>query len=216
MNRSEEIAKAREVDTEIARLWSLYHEVNDKAIDKRKQADRLEKLLLQVSMRTRESYTRRINVLRFEADVLGEEAEPLREAAVEYDNAHYEGWSRFFLVQHIHSSQHCSSFRRNTRIGWLPDVSGLTEVEAVKEHGETLCTICFPSAPVELTTKPVDPNLCSGSGKFHSTEYLTGRENAYVSPSGYCPDCLRWNTLTKTGVMRKHKVDETRRHALTK
>lgn len=76
-----------------------------------------------------------------------------KEAEVKAQEALYTGWSRFFLVLnpdgHIHSSRSCSTCQWDTRFGWLPDVSGLTEAEAVAAHGERLCTVCFPSAPVE-------------------------------------------------------------------
>lgn len=64
-------------------------------------------------------------------------------------------WSRFYLVTssagHIHSSMDCSTCRPTTEFAWLPTVSGLTEVEAVAEHGPTLCSVCFPSAPASWT-----------------------------------------------------------------
>jgi hypothetical protein len=219
MTRSEDIAKARRIDTQIAAAWDLYWEALEpiKALSSR--LDHAEKMVRYYSsdrhMNSGQIIHNQAKADAYSAQIeeIRAEAAPLRDAAIKMDKDLYEGWSRFFLVKHIHSNQRCSSFRPTTRVGWLPNVSGLTEVEAVKEHGETLCTICFPSAPVELTTKAVDPSLCSGSGKYHSTEHLTGRETSYYSPAGYCPDCLRWNTLTKTGVMRKHKVDETRRHA---
>ena len=67
----------------------------------------------------------------------------------------YESWSRFFIVQnvggHIHSTMSCSTCYPTTDFGWLPDLSGLTEADAVEEWGEILCTICFPDAPVAWT-----------------------------------------------------------------
>lgn len=64
-------------------------------------------------------------------------------------------WSRFFLVNnnggHIHSSMHCSTCFITTEFGWLPTLSGLTEKDAVEDQGSILCTVCFPSAPVEWT-----------------------------------------------------------------
>lgn len=217
MNRTAEIAKAREIDTMIAAEWAKYWEVANKITTMVKQTDQLDKSIryyVQRGLQIRASQDQaRRDVLERKIAELNPIANELREAAVQMDKDLYGGWNRFFLVHHIHSSMHCSSFRPTTRVGWLPQTSGLTEAEAVAIEGETLCTICFPTAPTELTTKKVDPDLCTGSGKYHSTEHLTGRENAYTSPSGYCPDCLRWNTLTKTGAMRKHKVDETRRHA---
>lgn len=69
------------------------------------------------------------------------------------------GWSRFFLVTssqgHIHSTTACSTchtYRSSASFGWLPEVSGKTEAEAVAAHGETLCSVCFPSAPVAWQT----------------------------------------------------------------
>ena len=68
----------------------------------------------------------------------------------------YTGWSRFFLVTsspgHVHSSMYCSTCRPTTTYGWLPELSGKDEPEAVAELGPTLCSVCFPSAPTEWTT----------------------------------------------------------------
>lgn len=62
-------------------------------------------------------------------------------------------WSRFFLVTsstgHVHASMYCSTCRWSTTYGWLPELSGKTEAEAVAELGAVLCSVCFPSAPVE-------------------------------------------------------------------
>lgn len=215
MNRTAEIEKAREVDTRIAAEWEAYYNARYLATEYAKQIERAQGQIERWGARQPglvESNTRLIE--RKQIEIAEQQALMVKhsEKANEIEEAEYTGWSRFFLVQHIHSNRNCSSFRPTTRVGWLPSVSGLTEREAVAEHGETLCTICFPSAPVELTTKQADPSLCSGSGKHYDTEHLTGRENAYSSPAGYCPVCGRWNTITKTRVMRKHKEDTTRRH----
>ena len=77
------------------------------------------------------------------------------EEAIEEAESEYTGWSRFFVVTssqgHIHSSMRCTSCYRTTTYGWLPELSGKTEAEAVAAHGPALCTVCFPSAPVEDT-----------------------------------------------------------------
>lgn len=76
-------------------------------------------------------------------------------AAYEEVSKEYTGWSRFYLVKasngHIHSSMDCSTCFPTTQFGWLVDVSGLSEAEAVAAHGERLCTVCFPSAPSAWT-----------------------------------------------------------------
>jgi hypothetical protein len=78
-------------------------------------------------------------------------------AKIEYLDAdkQYDGWSRFFLVNntngHIHRSLNCSTCTFRTEFSWLPSLSGLTESDAVEAHGSILCTICYPSAPIEHT-----------------------------------------------------------------
>lgn len=75
-----------------------------------------------------------------------------QDAILELDG-HYTGWSRFFLVissaGHIHRSQECHTCRVTTEYGWLPKLSGKSEDEAVEKLGPKLCSVCFPSAPVE-------------------------------------------------------------------
>lgn len=65
------------------------------------------------------------------------------------------GWSRFFLVTntngHIHKTMHCHTCFEDTNFNWLPRLSGLTESDAVQQEGEILCTVCFPTAPVNWT-----------------------------------------------------------------
>jgi len=69
--------------------------------------------------------------------------------------AQYTGWSRFFLVTsspgHVHSSMRCTTCFKTTQYGWLPEYSGKDEATAVGELGPVLCSVCFPSAPVEDT-----------------------------------------------------------------
>lgn len=86
---------------------------------------------------------------------VADEAYVAAQAALLEVEREYTGWSRFFLVKasngHIHSSLHCSTCFSTTEYGWLTDVSGLSEAEAVAAHGERLCTVCFPSAPSAWT-----------------------------------------------------------------
>lgn len=76
-------------------------------------------------------------------------------AALKTAEADYKGWSRFFLVQasngHIHSNLNCHTTFPTTQWAWLPELSGLTEADAVEEYGEILCSVCFKSAPVAWT-----------------------------------------------------------------
>lgn len=73
-------------------------------------------------------------------------------AVAEELERHYTGWSRFFVVTssagHVHASRNCRTTRSSTTFGWLPQLSGKSEAEAVQELGERLCSVCFPSAPI--------------------------------------------------------------------
>lgn len=142
MTRTAEIAEAREADTRIAAAWDEFWKVQDKVIA-------LSKTLRSFRSLRGERWERRTAEIAAQVEEVTAQANALRNAAKELDRELYTGWTRFFLVKHIHNTMHCSSFRPTTRVGWLPSVSGLTEVEAVSEYGETLCTKCFASAPVE-------------------------------------------------------------------
>lgn len=118
----------------------------------------------------------------------------------------YKGWSRFFLVQggHVHSSLDCSTCNRmgkSTKFGWLPDLSGLAEADAVKEHGAILCTVCYPSAPVEYTNK-YDLDKAAKSGqRCPSSGTGTWRNGERLRR---CPDCDARITVTGRGLIKAH------------
>lgn len=202
LTRKSEIDHARKVDNEVARLWSLFHEVND-------EMHRIAKNIEQTASYASKPYNQgEQRQAQYAARIAGDEAKlndlrPLREerrdAATQYNEEHYKGWNRFFHVVHIHNTMYCSSFRPTTKIGWLPDVSGLTAEEAVAAHGETLCTKCFPDAPVALTTKPVDESTCTG----HAVQPM--RTGYYRGNWATCSDCGERVTITSTGKLRKHK-----------
>src|SRR5580765_2744899 len=82
-------------------------------------------------------------------------------------------WSRFFSVPngHVHaniSSGECSR-TPSTVHGWHPELSGLTEADAVAQLGPLLCSRCFPSAPVEWTVGRPKSDRCQGSGRYASS-----------------------------------------------
>lgn len=205
MDRSLEIAKAREVDTRIAEQWNLYYAKIAEAMKLEKAVEQDKKNMVRWPRDAKmfeASITRaerRIKVLRAEAFVFAAKAD-------EIEGNEYTGWTRFFLVEHIHNSRSCHTLRPTTRIGWLPNVSGLTEREAVAEHGATLCTVCFPTAPVELTTKAADPTVCPGSGTFVKRD-LPSRLGFYTGNWATCPDCGERVTVRgQNGVkLMKHK-----------
>ena len=130
--------------------------------------------------------------------------------------AEYEGWSRFFLVPagHIHRSMSCSTCnngRSATTFSWLPQLSGLTEADAVAAHGAWLCTTCFPTAPVEYTNADAlakeakKAARCSGSGEAPVEYHATYRNY------GKCSGCDKWETTNdRSGLIRAHKAKEAK------
>jgi hypothetical protein len=120
-------------------------------------------------------------------------------------------WSRFFLVRdgHIHASQACHTCRVTTEFGWLPDLSGETEAQAVAAHGALLCTVCYPSAPVEWTNHyealeaAKKAASCPGSAKGYDP--TRPHELRQMSKWGYCTGCGTRQTVTSTGKIRTHK-----------
>lgn len=121
-------------------------------------------------------------------------------------------WSRFFLVTssngHIHSSMNCSTCNFRTTYGWMPEVSGQTMAQAIAEwdkrgSAEVLCTTCFPDAPSARTQKPVDENLCPGSGTSNYPRE-TARLGYMSGNYGVCSHCNTPITVSKLGRMRKH------------
>lgn len=73
----------------------------------------------------------------------------------EYDRR--GGWTRALLVQntggHVHSSMGCSTCYPSTQYAWLVDYSGHDENQIVYAAGELACTVCYPSAPVEVLAR---------------------------------------------------------------
>jgi hypothetical protein len=128
-------------------------------------------------------------------------------------------WARFFMVSagHIHRSMDCSTCNNGqtaTSFGWLPQLSGLTEADAVKAHGALLCTVCYPSAPVEWTNgKELEAEakaaaLCPGSRKGAVPD--PARRNLRY---GKCQGCGSTQALTTRGAIRAHKPAKAKANA---
>ena len=68
------------------------------------------------------------------------------------------GWTRAFLVSnvngHVHRSMNCSTCYDTTQYVWMTDYSGGTEEAVVEDGGDRICTVCYPSAPVESLNRP--------------------------------------------------------------
>lgn len=123
---------------------------------------------------------------------------------VEYDR---RPWKRYILVSggHLHSGYWCvgGTIYPTTVRNWWPDLSGKDFDAAMRELGEhahTLCTHCFPNAPV--LPKPED-NMCPGSRKSG----VPGTwKHQYPNGTAVCTGCDERKTLTPNRNVRAHKV----------
>jgi hypothetical protein len=118
-------------------------------------------------------------------------------------------WPRFFTVRggHVHSSENCQTCHRNgipTDIGWNPELSGQSEVVAVKALGPMLCSVCFPSAPLDWTKGKDKPPRCEGSGRPPVKGTSTGGWRRTYGRCSVCPESADSYLITDSGVIRAH------------
>ena len=68
------------------------------------------------------------------------------------------GWTRAFLVSnvngHVHRSMDCSTCFPTTEYSWMTEYSGGTEDAVVEDAGKRACTVCYPSAPIDVLNRP--------------------------------------------------------------
>lgn len=214
-----------EVDTKIAEYYQAHYQAREKFIG------RVKTLTKKVSGSTRGwyNYTNKEGVDQLvnldsklrrpthpvDVEFLYTQLVKIQELQEAYlaEEEKYTGWSRFFLVPggHIHSSMNCSSCNKGnmpTQFSWLPELSGLDEETAVEENGPILCTVCFPSAPVEWTIGKKEEDVCPGTG---TQDWVGGKPSrtGYMSGNGgTCSHCGAWaSTSSQTSWnIRKHKV----------
>lgn len=84
-------------------------------------------------------------------------------------------WTRAFLVSggHLHNTMDCSTCNREgrmTRFAWMTEYSGASEEQIVEAAGDRACTVCHPSAPVAVLSRP--------SVMFTPDEETAARERA--------------------------------------
>jgi len=72
--------------------------------------------------------------------------------------ANYTGWQRYWLVVSsaglVHASQHCHTCNKGrsaTLFALLPSLSGRSHEALVEALGPSLCSVCWPDAPVAWT-----------------------------------------------------------------
>lgn len=71
----------------------------------------------------------------------------------------YTGWVRYFLVVssagHVHNGLNCSTCYPTTAYSPVVSLSGKGADEAIDLLGSTLCSVCFPEAPISGKPKKI-------------------------------------------------------------
>lgn len=102
------------------------------------------------------------------------------------------GWTRAFLVDnaggHVHSSQACSTCFPTTQFGWLTSLSGSTEDEIITAAGELACSVCYPNAPVEVTSKPGTIRRTDQAARDERAAAKAARDAAKAAKAITAPD----------------------------
>lgn len=157
------------------------------------------------------------------ANHLGEYEDYLAEAqaklkqitdALDAHERNYAGWSRFWCVPngHIHRTMSCSTCNKmgnRTRFYLAHEVSGMDEAAAVNAQGPVLCTVCFPTAPLNWTNgldeaaKAKKAAQCPGSGRYYDSNLP--HESRRMAKWATCPECGDRPAMTSTGKLRAHK-----------
>lgn len=108
------------------------------------------------------------------------EAQDVRIAATEAVGDHeqgYTGWNRYFLVTssagHVHRSMRCSTCHLTTTFAPVVDLSGLDDATAVEALGDSLCTVCFPEAPVKGKVTKITKAAAARLAAAHSTKEVS-------------------------------------------
>lgn len=206
-----------EIDTAIAEIEGRRYDLLAKVAAPLKQLRALQRRISNGDTDT---------AVRSEHDSLEERVTALKEAAAgiasertPYDKEYHArgGWTRYFQVQHLHTSTYCSSLRPTTRIGWLPDYSGRAEEEMIDAAGDMVCTKCVPDAPV-ARKRPTIPELAKEWDKTHGDDNCPGsgtsdwvegtvRTGYYSGNGGRCSHCNKSvsNTSRHSRTIRKHK-----------
>jgi hypothetical protein len=138
-------------------------------------------------------------------------------------------WSRYWLVTssdgHIHSSRHCSSCNKGkqaTGFALVPYLSDKTAADAVSDLGPALCTVCFPSAPVESREQARIPaavalalreafqaarKAAAAKAAKRSSELCSGSgSNAGGLRKPVCPVCGCTQRVKKDGTLHDHRA----------
>lgn len=115
------------------------------------------------------------------------------------------GWTRAFLAVtngsggHVHSSRSCSTCNNGiyaTQFAWVTEFSGHDEAEIVEAAGERACTVCYPSAPVEVLNRPT--SIFTADEKRKAEEKAAREAKKVAAAAATITDVLTGEVIYKT------------------
>lgn len=150
-------ATPAEIDTELAAIMGRVQDAQADVARQIRWIEQAEKSLGERSIGYYADQAReRLNKLNADLPGLIETVKAIK-AEADPHNAEFDrrgGWTRFFLVKnnngHVHNSMSCTTCYADTDFAWLPEFSGQDEAGVVELAGKSACTVCFPSAPVDV------------------------------------------------------------------
>lgn len=200
-----------EIDTRLAEISEAQAIAQDRA-------DRYRELAAKATMSyQRDSYAESADDYQATADALSPEI-----FALQGEFANRGGWTRAFLAVtngnggHVHRFTGCSTCNNGiyrTSFAWVTEFSGADEAEIVEAAGERACTVCYPTAPVEVLERPTriftkdeqrkaEEKAAREAKKAAAAaavvaDPITGRvlyktERAALNAAGSALDSLRW------------------------
>jgi hypothetical protein len=120
-------------------------------------------------------------------------------------------WPRYLQTTgsdaHIHSGSHCPTCNktRRTPFNWLVELSGMPIEQAIKTFEVTMCTTCYPDAPVQKLAG--DPNVCTGRTVEGTVDrqWSGGRMSTVTRYVGDCTCGAKGIRIKNDGTPAKHK-----------
>lgn len=149
----------KQIDDKIADLYEAYYEEQFAAATIKNSIEYLKKPYY----RSRPDTTDRLKKLEQKLTEQETKMKAVLDEIVPYETEYSRRpWTRGFLVNntngHVHKNTRCSTCTPTTRYMWLTEYSGKTETELVNDAGSRACTVCYPSAPVDVLNREATLN----------------------------------------------------------
>jgi hypothetical protein len=161
-----------EIDTILAKIWEKQQDTELRIMRLRKAEQNLQETVRKIKGGARLVQYRtaadgialmeKLDQIAMGIDLAQVELGGLQEEAYPYEDEYARRpWNRVFLATshngHAHNGTECTTCHHGeerTQFVWLVEYSGKPEAEIVADAGERACTVCYPTAPVNVLKRP--------------------------------------------------------------